>query len=145
MSDEVQKRRILAPTDFSEISTKAVQIADRIARERDADLTLLHVHPIVQTAFLDLTYTESPEKLSESIIFLEEKLTEMASTLLTPMDRIDPRVLIGAPIEQIVKESATHGLMVMSCQGHSGLSQLLMGSVAERVIRLASCSVLIVK
>ncbi len=145
MSDEVQKRRILAPTDFSELSTKAVQISDRIARERDADLTLLHVHPIIQTAFLDLTYTESPEKLSESITFLEEKLDDLASNLVTPIERIDRKVLIGAPIDQIVKESTNHGLMVMSCQGHSGLSQLLMGSVAERVIRLANCSVLIVK
>ena len=145
MSTEVQRRRVLAPTDFSKLSLEAIRIADRIARERDADLTILHVHPIIQTAFLDLMYTESAEKITKSIIFLEEKINEIAQTLVTPTERIAQKVLIGSPTEHIVNESKDHGLIVMSYQGHSGLTHLLMGSVAERTIRLAKCSVLIIK
>ena len=119
MGEELQQRRILAPTDFSKLSISAIHVADRIAGERNASLTLLHVHPIIQTTFLDLTYTQSPEQISESITLIEEKLNALAQTLQSPMDRIDIKVLIGAPTEQIVKESASHGLVVMSCQGHS--------------------------
>ena len=145
MSDILQVRKVLVPTDFSELSTNAVHVADRIATEREAELTLLHIHPIVQTAFLDLTYTEPPEKLAESIRFLEDKIILLAKTLKTPMHRITPKVLIGSPVEVIAAESENHGLLVISTHGRTGLSHLLLGSVAERVVRLARCSLLVVK
>ncbi len=145
MSEFPQVRKVLVPTDFSELSTNAVHVADRVAFERGAELTLLHVHPIVQTAFLDLTYTEPPEKLAESIRFLEDKITHLAKSLKTPMDRIASKVLIGNPVEIIAAESETHGLLVISTHGRTGLSHLLLGSVAERVVRVARCSLLVVK
>ena len=143
MTESNQKRRVLAPTDFSTLSTNAVRVADRIAIERNASLTLLHVHPIVQTTFLDMTYTEPPEKLSEAVTFLEDKLSFLAKSL--SCTHIQQKVLIGSAVEQIVNESSEHGLLVMSTYGRTGLSKLLMGSVAERVVRLSLCSLLIVK
>ncbi|MED5465015.1 MAG: universal stress protein [Myxococcota bacterium] len=145
MSVDPQRRSILAPTDFSELSIRAVNVADRVAIERDADLTLLHVHPIVQSAFLDMTYTEPPQKLGESINFLEDKMMALADALLTPNERIHQSVMLGSPVDIITQESSNHGLLVISTHGRTGISQMLMGSVAEKVVRLAHCSLLVIK
>ncbi len=142
---ETNRRRILAPIDFSELSREALNVADRIAVQRDAELVVLHVHPIVQTAFLDMTYTEPPEKLSESINTLEAKTSEWASGLKTPASRIMQKVVIGGPVEEIAAESESAGMMVIATHGRTGLTHFLMGSVAERVVRLSKCAVLVVK
>lgn len=144
MSKE-QSRKILAPIDFSDLSRRGLETADRMAVERDADLTVLHVHPIVQTAFMDMAYTESPERIAESVRTLETKMAEWVENLKTPPDRISARVVIGMPVEQIEKESADHGILVISTHGRTGLSHFLLGSVAERVVRCAHCAVLVIK
>ncbi len=143
--DLLTPRTILAPVDFSDLSLHALTMADRIAVERDAQLTVLHVHPIVQTAFMDLTYTESPERMSEAMMDLESRMADWCARLKTPVDKMVQKVLIGNPVELITKESADHGLLVISTHGRTGLSHFLMGSVAERVVRVARCAVLVVK
>ena len=143
--DLLTPRTILAPVDFSDLSRHALGMADRIAVERDAGLTVLHVHPIVQTAFMDLTYTEPPERLAESMIQLESRLAQWTAELKTPQDKIDACVIIGNPVEQIAEQSKEHGLLVISTHGRTGFSHFLMGSVAERVVRVARCAVLVVK
>ncbi len=143
--DLLTPRTILAPVDFSDLSLHALTMADRIAVERDAQLTVLHVHPIVQTAFMDLTYTEPPEQMAEAMMELESRMADWCTRLKTPTDKIVQKVLIGNPVELITQESADHGLLVISTHGRTGLSHFLMGSVAERVVRVARCAVLVVK
>ena len=143
--DLLTPRTILAPIDFSDLSFHALTMADRIAVEREAELTVLHVHPIVQTAFMDLTYTEPPERMAEAMMELETKMADWCSKLKTPSDKIVQKVLIGNPVELITQESSTQGLLVISTHGRTGLSHFLMGSVAERVVRVARCAVLVVK
>ena len=138
-------RGLLAPIDFSELSKHALSLADRLAVERQAVLTVMHVHPIVQTTFMDMTYTEPPEKLAESLRTLEDQLDAWATELKTPAERIVRKVVMGTPVEQITQESSSHGLLVISTHGRTGLSHFLMGSVAERVVRSARCAVLVVK
>ena len=120
-------------------------MADRIAHERNATLTVLHVHPIVQTAFMDLTYTEPPERMARAMMELESRMTEWTAELKTPQDKINAKVIIGNPVDLITQESAEHGLLVISTHGRTGISHFLMGSVAERVVRVAHCAVLVVK
>ena len=143
--DLLTPRTILAPVDFSDLSLHALTMADRIAVEREAQLTVLHVHPIVQTAFMDLTYTEPPERMSEAMMELESKMAKWCAQLKTPADKVVQKVLIGNPVELITQESSDHGLLVISTHGRTGLSHFLMGSVAERVVRVARCAVLVVK
>ena len=83
--------------------------------------------------------------VAESMQSLETRLDEWAASLQTPMERIQSRVLIGDPVEQIANESDSFGLLVISTHGRTGLSRFLMGSVAERVVRIANCAVLVVK
>lgn len=143
--DLLTPRTILAPVDFSDLSRHALIMADRIAFEREASLTILHVHPIVQTAFMDLTYTEPPERMAEAMMELEARMTEWIADLKTPAEKINGKVIIGNPVELIAQESSEHGLLVISTHGRTGISHFLMGSVAERVVRLARCAVLVVK
>ncbi|MBT6178348.1 MAG: universal stress protein [Deltaproteobacteria bacterium] len=143
--DLLTPRTILAPIDFSELSRHALTMADRIAHERNANLTVLHVHPVVQTAFMDLTYPESPERMAQAMVELEARMAEWTSELKTPQDKIDAKVIIGNPVDLITQESSKHGLLVISTHGRTGISHFLMGSVAERVVRVAHCAVLVVK
>ena len=143
--DLLTPRTILAPIDFSDLSRHALTMADRIAHERNADLTVLHVHPIVQTAFMDLTYTEPPERMAQAMMELESRMAEWTADLQTPQDKINAKIIIGNPVELITQESAEHGLLVISTHGRTGISHFLMGSVAERVVRVARCAVLVVK
>ncbi len=145
MTPEQITRRVLAPIDFSELSRHALQLADRIAVERGAVLTVLHVHSIVQTTFMDMTYTEPPERLAQSMQNLEDQMETWIADLKTPPERIVRKVVIGTPVEQITHESSEHGLLVISTHGRTGLSHFLMGSVAERVVRAARCAVLVAK
>ena len=145
MSSEEITRRVLAPVDFSDLSKHALRLADRIAAERGAELTVLHVHPIVQTTFMDMTYTEPPERLAQSIRALEEQMDAWVADLKTPAENIVCKVVLGTPVEQITEESSGHGLLVISTHGRTGFSHFLMGSVAERVVRAAKCAVLVAK
>ena len=142
---DLPPRSVLAPVDFSDLSKHALDVADRIATERTANITLMHVHPIRQTTFLDATYTEPPDHLVISLQELEDKIETWAGKLKTPPERRITKVIIGSPVEQITEESKSHGLLVISTHGRTGLTHFLMGSVAERVVRSCQCAVLVVK
>ena len=137
--------RILVPIDFSEQSQVALEEADSIAAERGAELTLLHVYQITQIAILDFTFVDPAPKVASSIQAAETKLRDMAKTLRTPEARRYISVETGQPIQVILERSLKHDLIVMPTHGRTGPSHFLLGSVAERVVQAAKCSVLVVK
>jgi nucleotide-binding universal stress UspA family protein len=161
---------ILVPVDFSVYSAQALHYAMGIAERFTASLIVLHVisreattHAMSQRLgyrhlpFLFLppaqppSVPEVPSEVAEDVII---DLREQAYTALQAFlpARIAPhaielRVLVGQPFERIL-ETATHekvGLIVLGTHGRTGLAHLVMGSVAERVVRLAPCPVLTVK
>lgn len=138
-------QRILVPIDFSEQSHHALREADGLAKANGARLTLLHVHPIVEVAVLDFTYVQPPEKVAEICDAAEAKMRGWASELATPTTHISVEVATGAPVTEIVEHSGHHDLVVMATHGRTGMRHFLMGSVAERVVQGAQCSVLVVK
>ncbi len=138
-------QRILVAVDFSEPSRLALAEADRLANESGAYLTLLHVHQIVEMAFLDFTYVERPEEVARVTDAAEGHLREWAAALATPPQRRQLVVTTGSPTEEIIHASERYDLVVMGTHGRGRLGHFLMGSVAERVVRGAHCSVLIVK
>jgi len=132
---------ILHPTDFSQQSQYAFQLACALARDHNARLLLLHVvtRPV-------LVYGEG---------FIPEDPEERFQEARVRLGKLDPgsglfaerRVAEGNPVEEIlhVAEEPHSGLIVMGTHGRTGLARLLMGSVAEQVVRKAVCPVLTVK
>ncbi len=135
----------MAPIDFSEQSRAALREADELAAERGAELLLLHVHQIVEVAVLDFTYVERPEAVGEVCDAAEAELRRWSADLRTPAERILVRVATGSPVDEIVRATRECDLVVMATHGRTGLSHFLMGSVSERVVQGAACTVLVVK
>jgi len=134
---------ILHPTDFSPASEYAFRLACSLARDHGARLLVVHVAPPI------LAYGELvplPPVNYRDLVWEEfHKLEETEPWVRTL--RLDTKLFEGEPAEKIVaaaKESKAD-LVVMGTHGRTGLRRILMGSVAEEVLRLAPCPVLTVK
>lgn len=135
---------ILHPTDFSERSAYAFQLACSLARDYRARLVLLHVKPfpIASIAYGELApLPPEPPDLRKTLL---EQLRQ-----LRPPDNVsvEHHLIEGDPAREILRlaQETKCDLIVMSTHGRTGLGRLLMGSVAEEVLRKASCPVLTVK
>jgi len=137
--------QILAPTDFSESSKQAIAYAWGWAQTFRAKLLLLHVVELP-------TYALQPETTADLITALLNELKREANVQLAQLlpeagaTNVDVtcRVVVGVPYEKILETVGAESvdLIVMATHGRTGLRHLLMGSVAERVVRLAPCPVL---
>jgi universal stress protein A len=133
-------RGILHPTDFSDLSNNAFRLACGLAQDYDAPLFILHVATAFEAFKGELVFNKhSAQYLAKDW----EKLGEYQ------WPDIEIRRLLeeGEPAEQIVR--ASHSIpcdfIVMGSHGRSGLPRLLLGSVAEHVLREATCQVIVVK
>ncbi|HEX8106515.1 MAG TPA: universal stress protein [Kofleriaceae bacterium] len=138
-------RKLLCPVDFSPGSQHALQVAARMAREADAELVLVHAWYVPTTAFGG-DYP-IPVDLAQEVVDGAQRDLAAARTDATRLGapRVSSRVLRGVPWDQIVqaaREDPAIDLIVMGTHGRSGLARVLLGSVAEQVIRHAPCSVL---
>ncbi|WP_036476720.1 universal stress protein [Myxosarcina sp. GI1] len=138
----VIKKSVLIPIDFSELSYQAIATAKEYV-EDIAYLNLIHVltplHPADPAAMWNtLNDDERKHKVSD---FLQTKLEEMGYS------GAKISVAIGDPSTEIVDYAAEIGadLIIMPSHGRKGVSRFLLGSVAERVVRLSPCPVLILK
>jgi len=141
--------RILVPTDFSAPSDAAVEYARAVARRFGASLHLLHVaedpYRALYTAEVFVPEIEGlrEEILGNAVGRLNSALTSQdVSELHTTTDAV-----IGTPAWSIVEYAGAHDidLIVMGTHGRGGMSHLVMGSVAERVVRTAPCPVLTIR
>jgi universal stress protein A len=142
--------RILVPTDFSEPSDAALAYARVLAGKFGASLHVLHVFesPFVAAAV-------SPEVLIDDSPAVQARLLEEAKSRLqhrvTATDRTDHAAtteIVGGHSARTIVDYATDrkkDLIVMGTHGRSGVAHLLMGSVAEKVVRTAPCPVLTVR
>ncbi|HUE17897.1 MAG TPA: universal stress protein, partial [Planctomycetaceae bacterium] len=130
-------RRILVPIDWEERSNRAFQLASSLARENDAELVVLFAVPLAAVMY-------GPPPAS----YLDHLLEELHGIRPSdPKTRVQYRLVEGnaaAAILRAAKELHCD-LIVMGTHGRTGLSRLLMGSVAEEVVRKAPCLVLTVK
>ena len=139
--------RILVPVDFSAESARAVDYAVALAAKLAASVELVHVveDPIASGAWGAQAYVLNVAWL---IAELEEdarrRLASIEAEYATRGVPISTRVVSGSAARTIVAiaEGERCGLIVMGTHGHSGVSHLLLGSVAERVVRTAPCPVL---
>jgi len=140
-------RKILCPIDFSRGSLHAMRVAVRLANESDAELDLVHVC-YLPAASVDGVPPHTPEAFEQLV---DEADRAMESALAEAKDvgakRVATRLLTGIPEEAIVEDAAPPeiDLIVIGTQGRTGLARILLGSVADKVIRHAPCSVLAVR
>jgi nucleotide-binding universal stress UspA family protein len=140
--------KILHPTDFSECATQAEAVAIDLARKLDAELVLVQVlveTPLYSEGFISRRQVQTVYDAQRK--WSEETLEARAAKLRQSGIKTSWRVQMGAPHEEIVRtaEEEHAGMIVMGTHGRSGLNRALLGSVAERVIRLAPCPVLTVR
>lgn len=143
----VQITRILVPTDFSAASDAALTYARSLASQFGASINLVHVleDPFASGAFLGDGTVTMPLDLRESLERsareqLESRHAEHLGTL--PLSSAD--LLTGSPAKRLVEHAEATGanLIVMGTHGRGGLGHLLLGSIAEKVVRTAKCPVL---
>lgn len=139
--------KILCPVDFSPGSRQAMRTAVRLAGERDAELVLAHAWHIPPTAFAgEHAYATDIVQLiaDDAQRALDEAVGEARKL---GARRVTPKLLSGLPWQQIVDVAAREsvGLIVIGTHGRTGLSRVVMGSVAEMVVRHAACPVLTVR
>jgi nucleotide-binding universal stress UspA family protein len=142
-TEEPHVRKILYATDFSEQAQLALHLASWLAREYKAHLTMLHVVPPPAVSYGDEVITAvSLENAKHSAA---KQLALLQPTV--PSVHFDHQIQEGEPAEKILDVARWNecDLIVMGTHGRSGLGRLLLGSVAEQVVRRASCSVLTVK
>ena len=137
---------ILVPTDFSTASAPAMEYARMLAERFGAALHLLHVveDPYAAAAWPG-AYASMPD-LRERLTAEAEQRFEGITASLSDLETAT-EVVVGLPAKTIVDVAATRGadLIVMGTHGRSGVAHLLLGSVAERVVRMAICPVLTVR
>jgi nucleotide-binding universal stress UspA family protein len=142
-------KNILVPTDFSPYADKALDLAVDIAKHNNAKIHLLHVIESVQQCAADYCLTEEVvrgiRKQSRSVT--DEKLEKETNKFKKDGVQIINEVSEGIAYEEILKQQKARkaDLIVMSSHGKSGLKKHLIGSVADRVMKGASCNVVLVK
>jgi len=142
-------RRIVAATDFSAFSERAVQRAARIAKQHQAEMHLLHV---VRPLDLYPGLTLTPDEFGHSDRDLQQaeqtRLDVLAAALSKQFGiRIHPVTRLGRAHTEIAAyaQEVSADLMVSGSRGESTLMDLFLGSTASRLLRVAACPVLIVK
>ncbi|MEI6758034.1 MAG: universal stress protein [Chlorobium sp.] len=136
---------ILCPVDFSDASRKAVRYAQEFAGNMGASVYLLNVvEPRPMAVDISLNYVPLEDDLEKAA---QEDLDLILQDFLKAGLRAQCGVEIGNPADVILEKIDTLNvnLVIMGSHGKKGLSRLIMGSVAETVVRKANCPVLIVK
>ena len=144
-----QIKRILLPTDFSRTSDLAVGYALDLARHYGASIHLVHVVEGLHfmNAYPDGYFAELPETRARLLADAELQLGATADRCTAASSAVTTQIVEGRPARIIVEIAARRGtdLIVMGTHGRSGVAHLLMGSVAEHVVRTAPCPVFTVR
>lgn len=140
-------KNILVPVDFSDCAPKVIKTAVSIATKFSGHLILLHVAP-PEPEFIG--YDPGPQSVRDSVARElageHANLQKFEQDIKSPGLKTTALVIQGYPVDKILEEAKkVHAdLIVMGSHGHGALRNLLVGSVAEGVLRKAACPVLIV-
>jgi nucleotide-binding universal stress UspA family protein len=140
-------QRFLVPLDFSEDANQALDYAIDLANKLGGRLTLLHVMQSLPMGGTDmgvvLPYTDIQELEAEITRSMEAYLERITAAGLEG----EIMVVHGIPFHEIIETAKIRqvDLIIMGTHGRTGLHHVLVGSVAEKVVRLAPCSVLVAR
>jgi universal stress protein A len=143
----MQLRRVLVPTDFSAPSRQALDMAIDFARTFGAELELFHVRELPTYAFPDAGLPMTPMVMEELEKSSRAELERLSAEVERGGVRCGYATSVGAHDLEICRRAADWGadLIVMGTHGRTGLRHVLLGSVAEKVVRRAPCPVLTVR
>jgi nucleotide-binding universal stress UspA family protein len=138
-------RQILCPTDFSKFSTRALSYAVALAKWYEAEITVLHVHTVVMPPPTKLPTYVGPTHLTpadrETLLDEMKESTAGARAAKIPLRHA---VVEGDPVTEILARARKADLVVLGTHGRGGFERVMLGSVAEKVLRKAACPVLTV-
>jgi nucleotide-binding universal stress UspA family protein len=144
----IELKRLLVPTDFSRESHTALKYGMAIAAKFDASLHVLHVLEGIAGAEPPTWHIESRKAVEQAI---EAAAWKELRGLLTAGEEAYFRAALalewGSPFEEIIRYTNSHkiDLVTMGTHGRDGVKRLIVGSVAEHVVRHATCPVLTVR
>jgi nucleotide-binding universal stress UspA family protein len=141
--------KILFPTDFSDVASKALQYVKQLRHAGAREVIVLHV---VEQANLDMlsVYSSIEDYLNieKEVLSRAEEDTGLVANELRQLGlAVTERVVKGSPVRMVLKiaEEEHPSLIVMGSHGRSNLEEILMGSVSEKVVRKATQPVLVIK
>jgi len=140
-------QKLLVPIDFSEHAERALDYAIAWGRQLRAQLVLLHVIQSISDAGFDMMSALPAAHLK----VLENELTQHMKDYLQRVEDAgvegDSVIAYGTPYDKTIElvETRQIDLIVMGSHGRTGLSHLFLGSMAEKLVRLAPCPVLVVR
>jgi nucleotide-binding universal stress UspA family protein len=141
--------RVFAASDLSDASDEALRQAYAGARAASGTLAVCHVipHPPPVHALFPQEYERDIEKLTQAVPDVEALVRDRISAVLGPEAEAEIKIVAGEPYAEIVRQAETWSAdrIVVGSIGRTGLARLLLGSVAERVVQYAHCSVLVAR
>ena len=143
-------RKVICPVDFSPNSDHALRYAVAMTETHGAELVLLHVMEMPDYALPEGTLAvgvTAVDLVRELEAGCRRQLDELAQSVRTDVVRVTTLLATGVPFIEIVRAARDQGadLIVMGTHGRTGLAHMMIGSVAEKVVRKAPCPVLTVK
>jgi len=137
-------KKVMAPLDFSEHSAEALRNAWELTRDVNGELHIVHV---VGPHFTIVERTRELMRESAMQEQAEEELARLKKDELGNSDKVSTAVLVGPPAGQLVDYAKKNSidLIVLPAFGHSGADYALIGGVTEKLVRLAPCSVLVLR
>jgi nucleotide-binding universal stress UspA family protein len=134
----MQFQKILFPTDFSPCGDEALELATALARDTGAKLLIVHVEEPPMAYGTGLMYYGPTEPTQDQLVEMLHKVIPKDSAV--PYEH---HLLLGNPADEITAfaESQSVDLIVIGTHGRTGVFRMLMGSVAELVVRHANCPV----
>lgn len=142
-------KRILAAVDFSPSSNHALEYAHELAQRFDAELHLLHVTQDLATAALAMApmIPVEVDYREQQLNAASRELDRLPGSLGLTGVGVAREVREGTPFLEIIRYARDHqiDLIVLGTHGRTGLAHVLLGSVAEKVVRKAPCPVLTVR
>lgn len=140
--------KILVPLDFSDLGSKALHSAEKLANLFNGSITPFHSYlPLNEVdggPYMFGMSASSIEDYDEIEDALHDRLSELAKEEVDPSLVTEPLISIGNPAQSIVEEGKAFDMIVMTTHGRTGFSRFFLGSVSEKVLRTSHVPVLIV-
>ncbi|MEL7834168.1 universal stress protein [Fodinibius sp. Rm-B-1B1-1] len=140
--------KILVPLDFSDLGSKALHSAEKMAKLFDGSITPFHSYlPLNEVdggPYMFGMGASTMEDFDEIETALHDRLAEIAGEEVDASLLTDPLISIGNPAQSIAEEAEDFDMIVMTTHGRTGFSRFFLGSVSEKVIRTSHVPVLIV-
>lgn len=141
-------QRVLVPIDFSNLTQHVIEYATDLAKRYEASLDLIYVYEPMTYALPEGYVLVTPDQLAEILGQIEKQLASAkASAIAFGVQTVQTATLQGSPISEILRYAQERGsdLIVMGTHGRTGVKRLFIGSVAENIVRAATCPVLTVR